>query len=168
MLGNSDDIIGHSVLDYFGRTTGNYSTNADQTLIYGADCTAYSVNSGTSSTNNRALINSSTGTQSVNMLIDPSVETSSLNSGTWSFSGGGSASIATDSHRTGKKAVKITRNASDGSSLLSQTVSGLSANKWCVLSAYVNTSAVTSFGTSGKIAMKGSGAQGNYYELCSN
>ena len=159
VLGNSDDIIGHSVLDYFGRTTGNYSTNADQTLIYGADCTAYSVNSGTSSTNNRALINSSTGTQSVNMLIDPSVETSSLNSGTWSFSGGGSASIATDSHRTGRKAVKITRNASDGSSLLSQTVSGLSANKWYVLSAYVNTSAVTSFGTSGKIAMKGSGAQ---------
>ena len=50
VLGNSDDIVSHSVMDYFGRTTSSYSTNYDGTLVYGASATAYNANTGTSAT----------------------------------------------------------------------------------------------------------------------
>lgn len=36
ILNTADDVINHSLLDYWGRTFSSYSTNADETLVYGA------------------------------------------------------------------------------------------------------------------------------------
>lgn len=163
VLGNSDDIVSHSVMDYFGRTTSSYSTNYDGTLVYGASATAYNANTGTSATNNRALISTQTGVQSVNLLGYPSVEgTSNMDTAGWGFSGGGSGSIVFGKPRTGMRSVLVSRSSTGAAaSTLSQSLSGLDPNSWYVLSGYVNTSGVTSFGSSGKVTMKATGgAQG--------
>lgn len=154
-----DDIVSHHVLDYFGRTTSSYSTDSDGNKIYGSSFTAYSLNSGVSSTNNRALISTATGTQTVNLLGYPSIEgTSTMSATPWSFSGGGSASILFGTPRSGTRSVCVSRTAANTESVFSQTLTGLDPNSWYVLSGYVNTAGVTSFGT-GKIAMTASGAK---------
>ena len=162
VLGDGDDIISHYVLDYFGRTTSSYTTNADMSKIYGASCSKYSANTGTSATNNRVLVSSATGAQSINLLADAGVEEqAATNSGTapWSFSGGGVAEICTNIKRTGFKSLLLAREQADADSVISQTVSGLTPGSWYVLSAYVNTGAVTSFGSSGKVFIRAIGAQ---------
>lgn len=117
IIGNSDDIVTHSVLDYFGRTTSSFSTSADRTKMYGASSARYSTNSGTSSTNNRALVSSSAGTQSVNLLEDGSAENSPADlSGAWDAFGGGAATVSTGVKRTGNKSLKITRSINDDES----------------------------------------------------
>ena len=159
VLGNADDVISHTIQDLWGRTISSYSTNADGTLIYGADSAAYTVNSGVNANNNRTLVSSTKGIQSVNLLKYPSLDgISSLSAGSWAFSGGGSGVLAANKPHTGNQSAKLTRAVSDSSSVLSQTVTGLDTSKWYVLSAYVNTSEVTSFG-SGKVSIKAVGAQ---------
>ena len=157
ILGNDDDIISHNIQDYFGRTTSSYTTNASENLIYGANSTAYSLNSGVSATNNRALISTATGTQSVNLLGYPSIEgTSNMSATPWSFSGGGSGAINFARPRTGTRSMYISRTAGNADSLFSQTLTGLDPNRWYVLSGYVNTASVTSFGS---VTMMASGAE---------
>lgn len=157
VLGNDDDIISHSIQDYFGRTTSSYTTNASENLIYGANSTAYSLNSGVSATNNRALISTATGTQSVNLLGYPSIEgTSNMAATPWSFSGGGSGAISFACPRTGTRSMYISRSAGNADSLFSQTLTGLDPSRWYVLSGYVNTASVTSFGS---VTMTASGAE---------
>lgn len=161
ILGDSDDIISHHVLDYFGRTTSSYPTNADMTKIYGASSRAYTTNAGTNAANNRVLASSTVGVQSINLLNDVGVEKqTSIGTATtpWFCSGGGSAAIAGDKVHTGFKAIKINRVASDSDSVIGQTVTGLDANGWYILSAYVNTENVTDFGEGGKVYIRNSGA----------
>lgn len=159
VLGNTDDVISHTIQDLWGRTISSYSTNADGTLIYGADSATYTENDGVNANNNRTLVSSTKGIQSVNLLKYPSLDgISSLSAGSWAFSGGGSGVLAANKPHTGNQSAKLTRAISDSSSVLSQTVTGLDASKWYVLSAYVNTSEVTNFG-SGKVSIKAVGAQ---------
>lgn len=159
VIGNSDDTISHHVLDYFGRTTSSYTTDTSGCLIYGANSTAYTLNSGVSATNNRALISTSTGTQSVNLLGYPSIEgTSNMASTPWSFSGGGTGAILFSKPRSGTRSMTVVRTAGQSDSFFSQTLTGLDPNRWYVLSGYVNTGSVTDFG-SGKITMTANGAQ---------
>lgn len=165
VLDNGDDIINYSVLDYFGRTVSSYSTNADGSQVYGANFTQYTINSGTDASNNRALLSTVTGTQSINLLGYPSIEgTSNMALTPWTSSGGGTASITFAAPRTGTRSIRFVRSADHADSYLSQTVSGLDPNLWYVASAYVNTASVTDF-SSGEITMTISGAssyEGNY------
>lgn len=157
VLGDGDDIVSHHVLDYFGRTTSSYTTNADMTKIYGASSSAYTTNSGTSATNNRVLASSTVGVQSINLLSDVGIENQgSIGAATapWFFNGGGSAAIASEKVHTGLKALKVTRVDTDAESVIGQTVTGLVANGWYVLSAYVNTANVTAFGNDGKVYIR--------------
>lgn len=164
-LNTADDIVSHSVLDYFGRTTSSYATNSDETLVYGASSTAYSQNNGTDATNNRALISCTTGVQSVNLLKYPSIENMVyIGSTPWTYSGGGSCGVSFEKARTGYRSMKITRAAADSTSVFAQTVNGLDADTWYVVSAYINTSSVTSFGN-GDVTVKALGDStydGNY------
>ncbi len=157
VLGDGDDIVSHHVLDYFGRTTSSYTTNADMTKIYGASSSAYTANSGTSANNNRVLASSTVGVQSINLLSDAGIENQSsvgAETAPWFFNGGGSAAIASDKVHTGFKAIKVTRSGSDNDSVIGQTVTGLTANGWYILSAYVNTANVTDFGEKGKVYIR--------------
>ena len=163
-LDNGDDIINHSILDYFGRTISSYSTNADGSKVFGANFTQYYTNTGTNSSNNRALMSTVTGTQAVNLLGYPSIEgTSNMALTPWTSSGGGTASITFAAPRTGTRSMRIVRGTGHADSYLSQTVSGLDPNLWYVASAYVNTGSVTDL--SGEVTMTISGAgsyEGNY------
>ena len=71
----------------------------------------------------------------------------------WTVTGTGS--IETGTVRTGRKAIKL---SGDGS--VHQTLTGLQANGWYVLSAYVNTGGVSSFGTNGGVYMASGILQG--------
>ena len=146
ILNTNDDVVSHSLLDYWGRTFSSYSTNADETLVYGAAATKYSNNEGTNATNNRALASSSAGVQSVNLLKLPGIEAPTGVVTPWSFSGGGSSAVSTDEARTGVRSMKVTRTSGNSTSVFAQTVSGLETNSWYVVSAYVNTGSVSSFG----------------------
>ena len=146
ILNTNDDVVSHSLLDYWGRTFSSYSTNADETLVYRASATRYSVNEGTNAANNRALASSSAGVQSVNLLKLPGIEAPTGVITPWSFSGGGSSAVSIDEARTGVRSMKITRTSGNSTSVFAQTVSGLETNSWYVVSAYVNTGSVSSFG----------------------
>ena len=146
---NDDDIITSRVFDYYGRTISSYSTSADKGTLYGASSTQYVANSGTSGTNNRALVDGNIGIQAENFASDGSIEAqSSINSSSspWSISGAGTASISSSKAHTGNKSLSVTRTATQGESIFSQTISGLTASEWYVISAYVNTEAVTNDG----------------------
>lgn len=148
-INNDDDIVTSSVFDFFGRTISSYSTTADKGTLYGASSTQYSTNSGTSGTNNRALVNGVIGAQAENFTADGGIESQSsisASSSPWSFSGGGTASVSTGKAHTGTKSLGVNRTAAQSDSVFSQTVSGLTASTWYVISAYVNTEAVTNDG----------------------
>lgn len=148
-INNDDDIVTSSVFDFFGRTISSYSTTADKGTLYGASSTQYSTNSGTSGTNNRTLVNGVIGAQAENFAADGGIESQSsisASSSPWSFSGGGTASISTGKAHTGTKSLGVNRTSAQSDSVFSQTVSGLTASTWYVISAYVNTEAVTNDG----------------------
>lgn len=148
-INNADDIVTGKVFDYFGRTISGYSSNADSSELYGAASARYSTNSGTSATNNRALVESSVGIQSENYISDGGIEgqTSIGSSSTpWSFTGGGTANIATGKAHTGNKSLSVSRTSSQAESVFSQSITGLVASKWYIISAYVNTSQTTTPG----------------------
>ena len=149
ILGNGDDLLLTCVFDYWGRTINSYTTDATGKTIYGASAAGYSANSGSAKTNNRLLVGSSAGIQSPNMAADPGAEgVTSIGAATTPWFASGSASVETGTKRTGAKSLKLSGNGS-----IQQTVNGLTADGWYVLSAYVNTSGVSSFGTGGCVYM---------------
>lgn len=157
-LNTSDDILTTMVFDNAGRTISSSSTSADKKLNYGTSAAAYSTNSGTSANNNRLTVSGSVGVQTVNYLVDGGVESSSS---PWIFYGGGSGGASTSVMRTGNRSLSITRAIGDANSVYTQAVSGLEANGWYVLSAYVNTKDVTAFGENGGVLTHGVGKIGN-------
>ena len=163
--GNSDDILTSCVYDYFGRTINRYSTSADRESMYGASATKYTANSGADRKNNRALTHAEVGLQAVNWLMDPGAEKQtslSANSSFWKsgVTGAATAAIQTTTVRTGAKALELTLSSVSDTAYVEQSVAGLTANGWYVLSGYVNTSAVTSFGETGGVYMQCGNTQG--------
>ena len=163
--GNSDDILTSCVYDYFGRTINRYSTSADRESMYGASATKYTANSGADRKNNRALTHAEVGLQAVNWLMDPGAEKQtslSANSSFWKsgVTGAATAAIQTTTVRTGAKALELTLSSVSDTAYVEQSVAGLTANGWYVLSGYVNTSAVTSFGETGGVYIQCGNTQG--------
>ena len=154
-FGNADDLLTTCVFDYWGRTINSSTTSVDRKTVYGASAGKYSANTGTSKGNNRLLVASATGIQNPNLLADPGAEgMSAISSSSTPWTVTGTGSIETGTVRTGRKAIKL---SGDGS--VHQTLTGLQVNGWYVLSAYVNTGGVSSFGTSGGVYM----ASGNVH-----
>ena len=65
ILNNSDDLISECAFDYMGRTITSSMTNVNKTVIYGASGGQYSINSGTSGSNNRLSVGTSVGMRPV-------------------------------------------------------------------------------------------------------
>ena len=146
-INTSYDILSHYIFDFVGRTINVYSTDSAGEMILGAGTSKYTNNSGTSAMNNRIETASTIGVSSVNLLKEGGMETSYE----WGmYNTNGSSAIGTASStanaRTGERAqqVKLT-SAFTGTVKCSQTSVSLTAGKTYTLSAYVNTSAVTSF-----------------------
>ena len=156
-MDTSDDLLTFCVFDYLGRTVNTYTTSADRKTIYGAAASGYTTNSGTSRKNNRIETASAVGLQGVNLLRDPSVENvSSISQSSSPWSATGTAAVDQSTKHTGYKAVKLL-----GMGSVSQTVTGLEPGGWYILSAYANTSGVTSFGTNGGVYMASGSRQGD-------
>lgn len=155
-LNTNDDLLTTCVFDYWGRTINSYTTNVEQDSLYGVSAAKYTANSGTSAKNNRLLVSSTAGVQYPNMLADPGAESmSSIGTGTSPWNATGTASVETGTKRTGAKALKLTGNGS-----IKQSVTGLDAGAWYVLSAYVYIGDTTSFTTGGGVYMAAGAAQG--------
>lgn len=152
-------MLSYKVFDNSGRTITSYLTNSNRSILFGAGSLVYSTNSETSLTNNRLLTSSEVGVQAANYLSDCGIENTTSLGSTWVFSGGGTGSISTGTKRTGAKALGVTRSAFNADSVFSQTVTGLKVSTWYVISAYVNTSQVTTLGT-GSVYLCGGSTSG--------
>ena len=164
--GNTDDILTTYLFDDEGRTINSNSTNANQSVIYGASTGAYATSNGTSNTNNH-LVNSATiGTAAINLITNGGFETE--NSSTtglaqgWTYTTSATSGMAitmkNDGHRTGNYALKTWFNSTTtGTVSAKQTVSGLVTGEIYTFSAYVNTTGVTSFGTDGGVYLSVTG-----------
>ena len=121
VLNSADDLITSCVFDYFGRTVSSGTRSSDSKLIYSAAASAYSTNSGTSSSNNRLLVDSGVGMRPVGSTGGYSFTSNNLlTNGDMSGSSGWSgANYVSDS--TFGRAIQITGAASTANSV-SQTV----------------------------------------------
>ena len=156
-LNTNDDLLTTCVFDYWGRTINSYTTNVNQDSLYGVSAAKYTANSGTSAKNNRLLVSSTAGVQYPNMVADPGAEgMSSIGTGTSPWNATGTASVETGTKRTGAKALKLNGNGS-----IKQSVTGLDAGAWYVLSAYVYIDDTTSFSTGGGVYMASGATQGD-------
>ena len=129
-----DNLLTHIVFDYAGRTVNTYTTNYNGKVMYGADYAKYQSNSGTSLKNNRVLTASSVGVQPQNFVKRGGFETD-----TSDWSGG---SISDTMAHTGENSYLLASGAT-----AQQTVGGLDAGKFYVVSAYVNTENASGTGT---------------------
>ena len=153
-LNTADDLLNTYIFDYMGRSINSYTTDIGQSSFYGAAAAKYTSNSG--NIRNRVLSDAATGVQSPNMVADPGAESvTAIGASTEPWFVQGTASVETSTRHTGGKALKLSGNGS-----IQQTVTGLKANGWYVLSAYAYTGGVINFGTAGGVYMASGSASG--------
>ena len=141
VLGNEDDIITNYLFDYARRTANAVTTDYANNVI-GATNAAYSANKETDKTNNRTVRTATIGVAGQQLLKNTSIESTS---NAWTFSG---TSRSSNKPRTGSYAVYGTQTA--GSKIYAQKSSeSLTAGVTYTLSAYVNTTGISSFSDNG-------------------
>jgi len=141
--GNADDLYTYYMLDYAGRTVNAYTTDHTGTNILGASTAVYTDNSGISKQNNRTLRTASIGVAAQKLLTQGSFESTSDK---WTFSG---ASAAKTKPRTGFYSMKGVTTAASATASATRTSMALTSGTTYTLSAYVNTTALTSITGSG-------------------
>ena len=145
--GTADDLYSHYMLDYAGRTVNAYTTDHTGTNILGASTALYTDNNGINKKNNRTLRTASIGVAAQKLLTQGGFENTSDN---WTFSG---ASAAKTKPRTGLYSMKAVMSAATAEAAATRTSMPLIQGEIYTLSAYVNTSVVTSL-TGAGVSMK--------------
>lgn len=134
------------LFDFAGRTVNAYVRGADDNLIYSASVGEYTEDSGQSRKTNRLAAQASAGLTSPNLLTNGGFELG--NTGyTMAIPGvnQASAGISSGAFRTGQKGFNISDSGSVNAGI-KFTAPSLTVGETYTLSAYVNTSSVTSFG----------------------
>lgn len=159
-IANSDDILTTYLFDDEGRTINSNTTNANQSVVYGASTGAYATSSGTSNTNNHLMNSANIGTAAINLITNGGFETESASTSGlangWTYQkdaeSGMAITMKNDGHRTGNYALKTWFDSSTtGKVWAYQAVSGLTSGATYTFSAYVNTTGITSFGSGGGV-----------------
>ena len=135
----SDDLLTHYVFDDHGRTISAYSSNLDNTEVYGASNAVYSETVQGSKKNHTITKDSVSGVPAVNLLKNHNLEST----GSWNgyYSGTGySSSRSTEKAYIGTYSYKLTSTASKATGHIDrrQSVSITEAGTY-TLSAYVKT-----------------------------
>ncbi len=145
---NSDDILTHYVFDNFGRAVCAYSTNSDETEIYGTSYAEYTQNTSGSKQNNKITVDLVKGSDSENLAANNNCE--SLTSWTNSYSGSGySVSLSSDEKFYGNNSFKfVSTNGSSGYTREYQSVTISEAGTY-TFSAYVKAEKVATTSNGG-------------------
>ena len=145
--GNSDDLLLSLLFDHAGRTVGAYSTDSTGTTVLGASNAVYTVPTGDdaaiSPIKNRTAQTASIGLASRQLMQSGSLEQTPP---AWNLYSGTGAVVA-EGARTGTKALKVTMDGTGQFRTRLETVT-LAPGTY-TYSAYVNSSGVSAFGSTG-------------------
>ena len=141
-----DDIFTYYLFDNSSRTVNVYSTDADQNVVGASMATYFDGATSIDRRNNRTLRTASIGVAAIQELTNSGFENASTNY-MWNISG--AAAISTDNPRTGVYALKGSLDASNTNFTATKNSEPLVEDETYTLSAYVNTSQMTTAPTTG-------------------
>ena len=141
-----DDISTHYLFDNSSRTVNVYSTDAARNVVGASMATYFDGATSIDRRNNRTLRTASIGVAAIQELTNSGFENANTNY-LWNISGAGA--ISTDNPRTGVYALKGTLDASNTSFSATKNSELLMDEQTYTLSAYVNTSQMTTAPTTG-------------------
>ena len=163
--GTDDDIVTTCLFDYFGRTVNAYTATPANKLL-GASNAIYTATSGTDKKNNRTLRSAGIGMASVQLLPNGGFEFTG-NDLKWTMDTASGATVSAPADalpRTGHRSFKAAATASVSSVYGAHHLIGsLGVGKSYTVSAYVNTTGVTSF-TGNGVYLKVTDAQGGVHQ----
>ena len=141
-----DDIFTHYLFDNSCHTVNVYSTDAAENVVGASMATYFDGATSIDRRNNRTLRTASIGVAAIQELTNSGFENASANY-MWSISG--AAAISTENPRTGVYVLKGTLDASNTNFTASKNSESLVEDQTYTLSAYVNTSQMTTAPTTG-------------------
>lgn len=141
-----DDIFTHYLFDNSCRTVNVYSTDAAENVVGASMATYFDGATSIDRRNNRTLRTASIGVAAIQELTNSGFENASANY-MWSISG--AAAISTENPRTGVYVLKGSLDASNTNFTAFKNSESLVEDQTYTLSAYVNTSQMTTAPTTG-------------------
>lgn len=155
-LHTDDDIITHYLLDYSGRAVNAYTTNDAGDMIYGASNAVYTPTVEGSKANNRTERMASIGIAAQSIVPRGNFENAT---GNWTYS---NAVDTTTKPRTSLRSMEATLTSASEVAYATRASRSLTTGKTYTLSAYVNTSGVTSISGTG-VYLKVTDSSGNSF-----